>query len=634
MARGTPFPAGVMVFIILVLVLQGCSVTHSHQCSSSCGGIHNIKYPFRLIHDPPNCGDQRYHLSCENNQTMLYLSAGKYNVQKINYTDSSIHVVDSRISKDSYSSTPNCSLDHFGYYSKAWGPYTPFPKDGFSLVSCENPMNSSFDLNISSCFDDEAYSSKRRHGYILSGQMMASDLEELCQVEHTCLASTWQLVMSQVDKNASCTDIHDMLLYGFELSWYFGSCGSKYGSVNCSPNGTENQCWCVESIGIYALYAAALAMGAQFALKIVFGTPCVILLLIYKWRKRHFSVYDAIEEFLQSHNNLRPIRYSYKKFKKMTNNFKDKLGEGGYGTVFKGTLRSGQLVAVKMLGKAKANGQEFINEVATIGRIHHVNIVQLVGFCVKGAERALVYEFMPKGSLNKYIFSQEEGIFLSYEKLYDIALGVAHGIEYLHRGCDMQILHFDIKPHNILLDDNFTPKVSDFGLAKLYAVNDSIVSLTAVRGTLGYMAPELFYKNIGGLSYKADVYSFGMLLMEMASRRKNVNASVDHSSQVYFPTWIYDQLQDGRDIEIDNVTEEEREICKKMIIVALWCIQMKPSYRPSMHEVVGMLEENWNAYKCLPNLSYRHQKDPLKMLETAQLGHQLHQGNLSLSTKC
>jgi serine/threonine protein kinase len=244
-----------------------------------------------------------------------------------------------------------------------------------------------------------------------------------------------------------------------------------------------------------------------------------------------------------------------------------------------------------MLGKSKANGQDFISEVSTIGRIHHVNVVQLIGFCVEGSKRALVYEFMPNGSLNKYIFLSEVRTLLSYDQIFDIALGVARGIEYLHQGCDMQILHFDIKPHNILLDENFTPKVSDFGLAKLYPVNDSIVSLTAARGTLGYMAPELFYKNIGGVSYKADVYSFGMLLMEMTGRRKNVNAFAEHSSQIYFPTWVYDQLQNGNDVELlEDTTEEEKKMGKKMIIVALWCIQMKPNDRPSMNKVVQMLE--------------------------------------------
>uniref|UniRef100_A0A2P2MVU6 non-specific serine/threonine protein kinase n=1 Tax=Rhizophora mucronata TaxID=61149 RepID=A0A2P2MVU6_RHIMU len=206
-----------------------------------------------------------------------------------------------------------------------------------------------------------------------------------------------------------------------------------------------------------------------------------------------------------------PVRYSYSNIKKMTGNFKDKLGEGGFGSVFKGKLRSGRLAAIKLLGQSKGNGEDFISEVATIGRIHHTNVVQLIGFCVEGSKRALVYEFMPNGSLNGYIFPGKETVSLSWEMLYKISLGVARGIEYLHRGCDMQILHFDIKPHNILLDANFLPKVSDFGLAKLYPRNDSIVSLTVARGTIGYMAPELFYKNIGRVSHKADVYSFEML---------------------------------------------------------------------------------------------------------------------------
>ena len=167
---------------------------------------------------------------------------------------------------------------------------------------------------------------------------------------------------------------------------------------------------------------------------------------------------------------------------------------------------------------------------------------------------------------------------------------MACGIEYLHRGCDMQILHFDLRPHNILLDKNFIPKVSDFGLAKLYPANDNMVSLTTARGTLGYIAPELFYKNIGGVSYKANVYSFGMLLLEMANIRKNVNAFTDHTSQIYFPTWVYGQFREENDIEIEDAIEEEKKTTKKMIIVTLWCIQMKPSDLPLMNKVVEMLE--------------------------------------------
>ncbi|XVF79223.1 hypothetical protein PTKIN_Ptkin14bG0203300 [Pterospermum kingtungense] len=335
------------------------------------------------------------------------------------------------------------------------------------------------------------------------------------------------------------------------------------------------------------------------------GILCLVALLIYKWRRRHLSMDDKIEDFLQSQNNLVPIRYSYREIKKMTKGFKEKVGEGGYGSVFKGKLRSGHYVAIKLLGKTKADGQDFINEVASIGRIHHVNVAKLIGFCVEGSKQALVYDFMVNGSLDKIIFSEENKNSLGWKTMFDIVLGVARGIDYLHQGCDMQILHFDIKPHNILLDENFNPKVSDFGLAKLYSVEDSIVSLTAARGTIGYIAPELIYKNIGGISYKADVYSFGMLVMEMIGKRKNLNAFAEHTSQIYFPTWIYDQLDQEEDIELGDVTDAEKIMVRKMAVVAFWCIQMTPADRPSMSKVLKMLESDVELLEMPPKPFYR-----------------------------
>uniref|UniRef100_A0A6N2K8L6 Protein kinase domain-containing protein n=1 Tax=Salix viminalis TaxID=40686 RepID=A0A6N2K8L6_SALVM len=250
---------------------------------------------------------------------------------------------------------------------------------------------------------------------------------------------------------------------------------------------------------------------------------------------------------------------------------------------------------IKLLSNSKANGQDFINEVATIGRIHHVNVVQLIGFTAEGSKRALIYEFMPNGSLERYIFSRQGSVPLSNDKLYEISLGVARGIEYLHQGCDMQILHFDIKPHNILLDEKF---ILDLPIVP---TNNNTVPLTAARGTLGYMAPELFYKNIGGVSYKADVYSYGMLLMDMVGRRKNLNALANHSSQIYFPSWVYDQVSEGKDIEVqEDAMENEKKTTKKMIIVALWCIQLKPSDRPSMHKVIEMLESDVESLRMPP----------------------------------
>ncbi|XP_038713106.1 rust resistance kinase Lr10-like [Tripterygium wilfordii] len=311
-----------------------------------------------------------------------------------------------------------------------------------------------------------------------------------------------------------------------------------------------------------------------------------------------------------------PIRYSYSQIRKMSGRFQDKLGEGGYGSVFKGKLRSGRLVAIKVLGKAKSNGQDFINEVATIGRIHHVNVVSLVGFCSDRTKRALVYDFMPKGSLDKYMLSQEGHISLSWKKMYEISLGIARGIEYLHRGCDMQILHFDIKPHNILLDENFVPKLSDFGLAKLCSTDDSIVSVTAARGTIGYIAPELIYKRIGGVSYKADVYSFGMLLMEMLGKRKKLDATTDNnSSQMYFPLWVYHKMVQGKITEVEDATEEEENMIKKMIVVGLWCIQIRHCNRPSMRKAIQMLEGHAENLELPPEPTFNIEQVPAENIE-------------------
>ena len=176
----------------------------------------------------------------------------------------------------------------------------------------------------------------------------------------------------------------------------------------------------------------------------------VFIFLPYKYWKTRITI-DAVEKFLRMQQMLVPMRYAYTDIIAITGHFRDKLGQGGYGSVYKGVLLPGEVhVAVKMLGNSNRNGDEFISEVTTIGKIHHVDVVHLVGFCSEKTSRALIYEFMPCGSLDKYIFSWEKTF--SWDKLNEIALGIARGINYLHQGCDMQIGHFDIKPHNILLD--------------------------------------------------------------------------------------------------------------------------------------------------------------------------------------
>ncbi|XP_043694855.1 rust resistance kinase Lr10-like [Telopea speciosissima] len=298
-----------------------------------------------------------------------------------------------------------------------------------------------------------------------------------------------------------------------------------------------------------------------------------------------------ILKFLDGYKSLKPSRYTFADIKRITNQFKEKLGQGSYGSVYKGKLSNEILVAVKVLNNSTGVGEDFINEVGTIGTIHHINVVRLVGFCADGYRRALVYEFLPNGSLEKFIFSRDtKRPILGWEKLQDIAIGIAKGIEYLHQGCDLRILHFDIKPHNILLDDNFNPKISDFGLAKLFSKDESAISMTTARGTIGYIALEVFSRNFGHVSHKSDVYSFGIMLLEMVGGRKNIDNTVENTSQVYFSQWIYNHLSHGKELEIRIDEDGDASIANKLTIVALWCIQWYLVDHPSMKAVVQMLE--------------------------------------------
>ncbi|XP_049379585.1 rust resistance kinase Lr10-like isoform X5 [Solanum stenotomum] len=539
--------------ILQIIFLQTCHARKSkHYCPpSACGDIRNISYPFHLNTDPKHCRFPGFELACEGNQTVIWLSSKKLHVQSIDYANQTIHLVDPTLQTDDLCSLIPSKLITFLKYNNFFRRSYFYASQRriaapIFMFNCPSAVNDSTFVEISGC-------KLSRYTYLKIGEMKVSEVSDGCRAEFIGFTS-WPNI-----NNISLSDIHQAILYGFEFSY------SSWGLL--------------ELIFVY--------LGAKF----VIGLPLVIAFLVYKFKRRHLSMYDTIESFLQTQNNFMPIRYNYSNIKRMTRGFKEKLGEGGYGTVYKGKLQSRRDVAVKMLSKPKAGGQDFMNEVATIGRIHHVNVVGLVGYCVEGTKRALVYDFMPNGSLDKYISTSQEGSpLLSWQRKYDIILGVARGIGYLHRGCDVRILHFDIKPHNILLDENFIPKISDFGLAKLYPTDKSIVTLTAARGTIGYVAPELISRSIGAISYKADVYSFGMLLMEMLDLNRNEVANEENSSQ-YFPYYIYDKFNKGKEIVVDEgANDDEKKIARKLCLIALWCIQTNPIQRPSMSKVVEMLE--------------------------------------------
>ncbi|KAM2046838.1 hypothetical protein ACFX1T_005580 [Malus domestica] len=284
--------------------------------------------------------------------------------------------------------------------------------------------------------------------------------------------------------------------------------------------------------------------------------------------------------------------FTFEEIKDATNKFKEEIGRGASATVFKGVLASdngiGNCVAVKSLDvKVRGNDVEFNAEVSAIGRTSHRNLVQLLGFCDEGEHRMLVYEFMSNGSLASFVFGESRP---KWFQRRHIALGIARGLLYLHEECSSQIVHCDIKPQNILLDDSFTARISDFGLAKLLRM-DQTRTTTAIRGTKGYVAPEWF-KNLP-ITVKVDVYSFGILLLEIICCRKKFEEDAEDENQMILADWAYDcHKQNKLHLLFPNDSEPMEAIkeMEKYVMIAMRCIEEDPLLRPTMKNVTLMLE--------------------------------------------
>ncbi|KAK9923128.1 hypothetical protein M0R45_031561 [Rubus argutus] len=314
--------------------------------------------------------------------------------------------------------------------------------------------------------------------------------------------------------------------------------------------------------------------------------------LYYRKKKR---LLDYSQEILEEDNFLdsvsgMPIRFSYSDLSTATKNFSTKIGIGGFGSVYLGVLPDGIQLAVKKLEGHFQGKKEFRAEVTIIGKIRHAHLVKLRGFCAEGFHRLLVYEYMEKGSLDKWIFnSKKDDHFLDWNTRFNIALGTAKGLAYLHEECDEKIVHCDIKPENVLLDDNFNAKVSDFGLAKLMNRDQSLVH-TTVRGTRGYLAPEWITN--AAISEKSDIYSYGMVLLEIIGGRRNFCPG-ESSGKSHFPSYALKLLEEGNlkaflDPKLDVDEKDERVVAA--LEVALWCIQDEMHLRPPMTKVVQQLE--------------------------------------------
>ncbi|XP_021726292.1 G-type lectin S-receptor-like serine/threonine-protein kinase At1g11410 [Chenopodium quinoa] len=274
-----------------------------------------------------------------------------------------------------------------------------------------------------------------------------------------------------------------------------------------------------------------------------------------------------------------------------TDNFSmaNKLGEGGFGSVYKGRMENGQEIAVKKLAPNSGQGiQEFKNEVRLIAKLQHRNLVKMLGCCIRGDEKMLIYEFMPNKSLDYFIFNEENKLSLDWNKRFDIIMGIARGMLYLHQDSRLRIIHRDMKASNVLLDKDMVPKISDFGMARIFGNEQVQVNTTRVVGTYGYMAPE--YALEGLMSVKSDVFSFGVLLLEIITGRKNSGFYHDNPS-INLVGHVWELWKEGKSSEIVDPSLKDADIEELLICIqtGLLCVQECADDRPTMSAVVFML---------------------------------------------
>nr|ABK21721.1 unknown [Picea sitchensis] len=321
--------------------------------------------------------------------------------------------------------------------------------------------------------------------------------------------------------------------------------------------------------------------------------------LARRWKRlrKKRSVPEKIEsdnkfsgEYLKNLTGL-PAIFTYETIEIATGGFSKEIGKGGFGTVYEGILEDDTLVAVKCLVNESRQGQaEFCAEIGTTSSINHSNLVRLHGICVEGQHRILVYEFMANGSLDRWLFDSDK--WLDWKTRYSIALDTARGLAYLHEESRLCILHLDVKPQNILVDEYFKAKVSDFGMARCLKRDIESHLVTGVRGTPGYMAPEWLLG--AGITSKSDVFSYGMVLLEIISGRRNVDNTRD-SDNWYFPSIAInkarqDKMEEIIETGLEMKRPEDLEEAYRLIKTALWCVQSNSGLRPSMGTVVRILE--------------------------------------------
>uniref|UniRef100_A0A0D9ZIN0 Receptor-like serine/threonine-protein kinase n=1 Tax=Oryza glumipatula TaxID=40148 RepID=A0A0D9ZIN0_9ORYZ len=439
-------------------------------------------------------------------------------------------------------------------------------------ISCQEMKNHQFlTLTDVSYFD----------GSIITNAKGRDDCKQACLKNCSCRAVVFRYYQNDSDGECqSVTEVFSLQSIQPEILNYNSSVYLKVQLPPSASAPTQKR--------IKAILGATLAAISSLVLVIIVG--------IYVRRRRKYQELD--EELDFDILPGMPMRFSFEKLRECTEGFSKKLGEGGFGSVFEGKIGE-KRVAVKRLEGARQGKKEFLAEVETIGSIEHINLVKVIGFCAEKSNRLLVYEYMPRGSLDRWIYYRHNNAPLDWCTRCRIIMDIAKGLCYLHEECRRKIAHLDIKPQNILLDEKFNAKLADFGLSKLIDRDQSRV-VTVMRGTPGYLAPEWLTSQI---TEKVDVYSFGVVFVEIICGRKNIDIAQPKES-VQLINLLREKAQDNqlRDIidkhSEDMVSHHQEEVIE-MMKLAMWCLQNDSSRRPSMSMVVKVLEGAMSVENCL-----------------------------------
>ncbi|XP_048438727.1 probable LRR receptor-like serine/threonine-protein kinase At1g56140 isoform X5 [Pyrus x bretschneideri] len=369
---------------------------------------------------------------------------------------------------------------------------------------------------------------------------------------------------------------------------------------------------CIPNYGDYGPLIAAIHATSDFTKKsktgltvgiaVLVGVVSLLLIFAILYMRRKKSEKEDDEDILGL--GPRPYTFSYSELRAATEDFNpsNKLGEGGYGPVYKGTLSDGRVVAVKQLSVSSHQGKrQFVSEIATISAVQHRNLVKLYGCCIEGSHHILVYEYLENKSLDQALFGTSN-LHLDWPTRFNILLGTARGLAYLHEESRPRIVHRDVKASNILLDAELSPKISDFGLAKLYDDEKTHIS-TRVAGTIGYLAPE--YALFGHLTEKADVFGFGVVVLEILGGRPNSYNNLD-PKKISLLEWVWTLHENDQTLGLvdPRLTEFDETEATRLIRAALLCTQGSPMARPSMSRVVAMLSGDIDIGTVMSKPSY------------------------------